>query len=336
MSLLTIGLPIYKSMPYLPETMESLWSQTEEDFEILAIVDDCSDGSVEYMESLRDPRLRIIRQAKAGLVPTLNRMLREIDTPWLVRQDADDIAYPNRIERILRAVKEEPEAGMFYSLAEYYPHGKAVGQFRTTLGTPEELRKTVQDGYLLTFCHPSVVLNRDVALSIGGYRQQSTGEDADMWWRMALESDIHLIPEVLLGYRHHGNQATTTEMRLNLVHGLYIQYLLLSHIWGLQPRPEEEIRPILESLVPDGYINAKNLLRKFNIEMSKRNFFSAATSFAKSFLSSPEYLVQRTIDEFFPKKRIANGVDPKIFLRRKKEFWPNASDALGRGIQEPV
>ena len=94
--LLTLGLPVYNSMPYLKEAVESVLAQTYTNFKILAIVDDCQDGSVEYMNSVRDPRLRIIRQPKSGLTPTLNRMLREIDTPWLVRQDTDDISYPGR------------------------------------------------------------------------------------------------------------------------------------------------------------------------------------------------------------------------------------------------
>lgn len=334
MSLLTIGLPVYKSMPYLPETMESLWAQKEQNFKILAVVDDCDDGSVEYMESLRDPRLRIIRQPKAGLVATLNRMLHEMDTPWLVRQDADDIAYPNRIARILQAIHEHPNAGMFYSLAQYYPHGKAVGKFRSTIGSPEELRKTVQDGYLLTFCHPTVVLNREITLSVGGYRQQPTGEDADLWWRMALASDIHFIPEVLLGYRHHSSQSTTTAMMANLVHALYIQYLLLSHIWDLPPRTEPEITPLLKSLVPDSYIRAKNMLRKFNIELSDSNIFSAVKAFSQSFLASPEYVVGRVRDEFLRKGRITNGINPKIFLQRKHEFWPDATRSTERQIPE--
>src|SRR5271163_729347 len=99
-ALLTVGLPVYNSMPYLKEAVDSLLSQTVQDFKILAVVDDCSDGSVEYIESIRDRRLRVIRQPKSGLVKALNLTLRETDTPWLIRQDTDDVSYPNRLERI--------------------------------------------------------------------------------------------------------------------------------------------------------------------------------------------------------------------------------------------
>jgi glycosyltransferase involved in cell wall biosynthesis len=109
----TIGIPVNNGMPFLPETIESVLKQSYTDFEILVINDGSQDGSWEYLSSLRDSRLRLISQHNRGLTTTLNRMLEESRTPWLVRLDADDIACADRLAHIARAAKQHPEAGMF-------------------------------------------------------------------------------------------------------------------------------------------------------------------------------------------------------------------------------
>jgi len=321
-NLLTVGLPVYNSMPYLPEAVESLLAQTCKHFDILAIVDDCQDGSVEYMESIRDPRLRILRQPKSGLTPTLNRMLREVKTPWLVRQDTDDVSYPNRIERLLEYVGNFPDAGVFYSLADYHPKDQCVGQFRCSRGTPEELRKLVQSGYLLTLCHTSVVLNVEKALAVGGYRKEVYVEDADMWWRMALDYDIRFIPETLVGFRHNPNQSTSRFMIPQMVHGLYVQYLLLSRLWSLEAQSAERVEGKLESMISATDMRSKAQLREFNICLSEKKYLEASLAAFRSFFASPSFFTRRLIEEFNLSGSITNGVNPKLYLNRKAEFWP--------------
>ena len=323
MSLLTVGLPIYNSMPYLRESVESLLAQTVSDFEILAVVDDCTDGSVEYIESVKDSRLRILRQPKSGLIPTLNRMLKEVETPWLVRQDTDDISYPSRIRTLIEGIKDNPHAGMFCSLAEYYPPKQSIGMFRCTRGTPENFRNIVGEGYLLSFCHSSVALNVEKTLSLGGYRNLKHAEDADLWWRMALQYDIHLLNEALVGYRHHSTQSTTHGTEQQTAYALFIQYLLLSHLWSLPAQPWDCVKEVLGGLVSKKDARSKELIREVNINLSNHQYIKAVESFARSFAASPSYLIGRIRDEFLPGVSIVNGVSPKLFLERKHELWPD-------------
>ncbi len=318
----TVGLPVCNAMPFLPEAVESLLSQTETNFRILAIVDGGGDGSLEYLLSVRDPRLRVISQAHSGLSFTLNRMLRETETPWLVRQDADDISHPARIERLLEAIAKYPEAGMFYSLAEYHPRKRSVGLFRCSRGSPQQLRQIVQRGYLLSICHPSVALNVRKTLAIDGYRDLRHAEDADLWWRIALHYDVHLIPEVLVGFRHNAGSVSSQHSYTQELHGLYIQYLLLSHLLGKTPQPLNAIAPLLQASISDRRFAAKQHLRNLNMHLAARRYLRASASLARSFLSSPGYLLGRLKDELLPNGTIVNGIPPEMFYRRKEVFWP--------------
>jgi hypothetical protein len=248
-------------------------------------------------------------------------MLREVTTPWLVRQDADDISYTKRIERIREYIQHYPDAGMFYSLAEYYPRNRSVGLFRCTRGTPEELRNIVQSGYLLSICHPSVALNVDKALQIGGYRREVYIEDADMWWRMALAYDIHFIPEVLVGFRQNFGSLSSRNHERQFIHGLYVQYLLLSQLWGYSPEPVEKIERHLVNLISTNSLRAKERLRIFNMKLAEQKYVQAGTALLSAISASPKYFFNRLRDEFVHDNVIANGVDPAIFKERKELLW---------------
>ena len=309
-------------MPFLPEAVESLLTQTVGDFSILVIVDGADDGSLEYLESIRDSRLRVLSQPNQGLTATLNRMLRETTTDWLIRQDADDVSYPARIERIQEHIRRYPDAAMFYSLAEYYPPERSLGLYRCSRGSPQELRQIVQSGYLLSICHPSVALNVAKTLAMGGYRDVTHAEDADLWWRMALRYDIHLLPEILIGFRQNASSISSRNSYTQELHGLYIQYLLLSHLSDRKPLPLAEIAPMLEKNISADHLEAKQHLRQVNLHLAGKRFGDALASFVRSALSSPTYFIQRMIDELLPQNSIANGISPDWFYRRKEVLWP--------------
>jgi glycosyltransferase involved in cell wall biosynthesis len=320
-TLVTVGLPVYNAMPYLPEAVESILAQSDSRFEILAIVDGSTDKSLEYLSSVRDSRLRVVAQPHSGLTRTLNRMLRECRTPWLVRQDADDVSHPGRIKRLIGEIRAFPDAGMCYSFANYHPRERTVGTFRCSRGSPVELRGIVRSGYLLSICHSTVALNVQKTLALGGYRLGLHNEDCDLWWRMALKYDIRCIPEALVGFRQSNSSVSARNLADQFVAGVYIQYLLLSHLWKRTALPISHIRKHLESLLPNGNFLAKERLRSFNISLAEGKFFSAMTAFVQSVSASPRYVLERLCDELFTSRRVANGIQPKLFLERKEAFW---------------
>ncbi len=309
-------------MPYLPESVESILGQTAGDFRLLAIVDGSTDGSLEYLRSIRDARLRLVEQQHCGLTFTLNRMLRECETAWLVRQDADDVSTPDRLLRIQQAIEEHPDAGMFYSHAAYHPPHRSVGLYRCTRGTPDQIRSVARSGYLPAICHPSVALNVEKTLAIGGYRPGIQCEDADLWWRMALAYDIYFLPEVLLLFRQNPGSLTSRNLHQQALHGLYVQYLLLSQLQSRVPERLSDVEGELLNLIAETPLMAKEKLRLFNMHLGQRRYAAALRALAESFCASPRYVLRRLRDEFVPPEAISNGIEPRLFQQRKDSLWP--------------
>ena len=316
----TVAMPVCNGMPWLPEAVDSLLRQTVADFEILIVVDGGNDGSLGYLRTIRDARLRVLEQANAGVTATLNRLLRETRTPWMVRQDADDVSYPGRIERLLEQISNHPDAGLIYSLADYHPRGRCAGQFRCSRGTPGELRSIVERGYLLSICHSTVALHVEKTVAAGGYRMDIHAEDADLWWRIARSYPVHFIPEALVGFRQNAGSVSARHLERQQLAGLYVQYLLLSELWALEPKAIEQVGSVLAGFVRPASVAAKESLRSFNMHLAERRFARGCAALLRAFTQSPGYVVGRVRDEF-RRTGLFNGVQPALFLERKEALW---------------
>lgn len=321
--MLTIGLPVYNASATLRETLDSLFAQSYGDFELLAIDDGSKDDSAAILASYTDPRLRIIRQDNRGLPATLNRMLEEARNPWLVRHDADDIAYPQRLEKIAATITQHPQAGMVYSLADYYQNGLRFGSFRTTKNGPAALRALTRAGYLLSICHPSVALNIAVVRALGGYRALAHVEDIDLWARITRNHDAVLIPEKLLGMRIHAGSVSSLHLEEQALRTLYVQYLLLSDLWGLEAQTFEAVRPALSPLLNRAQLRSKSHIRAINMNLARRDYARAACAAGQALLADPRFFIQRALLEWREQdKPVVNGLDPLLYAARAPLLWP--------------
>lgn len=321
MTLLTIGLPVHNAMPYLPEAVHSLLQQSYEDFELLVIDDGSTDGSLAYLQTVHDRRLRLVAQENRGLTATLNRMLAEVSTPWLVRHDADDIAFPDRLRLTVEHIRRFPDAGMFYSYARHYYQNRAFGNFRTTSATPEQLRSLTQQGYLLAICHPTVTLNVAKVLQLGGYRFDLHVEDIDLWWRMALVHDIHLIPAFTLAFRQNAGSVSTNHFERQCINTVFIQYLLLSHLWQLDPLPYSVVYDRLQILLDHQKMRFREHARLANICIGQQRLLHGLGHACAAFAASPGHLARRVLHEFRPRAAVTNGEDPRRFAEQRRFLW---------------
>jgi len=324
---LTIGIPVHNGMPYLAETLESVQSQTYGDFEILVIDDGSKDDTREYLLSLRDQRLRLISQQNQGLTTTLNRMLEECRTPWLVRLDADDIALPHRLARVAEAIEQWPDAGMFYSRAKHHDHANSVSLVRTSEGNPSQLREQTLRGYLLSICHSSVVLNARKTLDAGGYRFDYKIEDLDLWWRMALRHDVVFIPDVTVAYRLNSTSICINNLRDVARNSLFVQYLLLSQLWDRPAMTYAEVRPILDSILDERKLQYRERMWKAAICMSNRQYRQATMHMVVAAKTSPGRFLNRCSYPVRKNTMIRVGESPAEFQKVSDLLWPSRMPA---------
>jgi glycosyltransferase involved in cell wall biosynthesis len=319
---LTIGIPVYNGMPYLAETLESVRRQEYSDFEILVIDDGSKDDTCEYLQSVRDPRLRLVSQPNRGLTATLNRMLHECRTPWLLRLDADDIALPRRTALVAEAIQHAPDAGMFYSRAKHHDHANAVSLVRTSEGSPAQLRQETRCGYLLSITHSSVVLNVCKTIAAGGYRFDYKIEDLDLWWRMALRYDVVFIPEVTVAYRLNNASVCINNLPQIARNTLFVQYLLLSHLWNRLPLTYDEVRPILEHMLDKRKLEYRKRMWTAAICASQQRHLDAFVHMTAAATIAPSRFLSRCLYPIRRNAGIRVGESPSLFERMSDLLWP--------------
>lgn len=106
--LISIVMPVYNAMPYLEQAIASILAQTVSDWELVAVDDASTDGSWEYLSSVQDSRLILLRNDKNMKQSfTQNRGIDVARGKYVARMDADDLSVPVRLERQLEALEAD-------------------------------------------------------------------------------------------------------------------------------------------------------------------------------------------------------------------------------------
>jgi glycosyltransferase involved in cell wall biosynthesis len=190
---------VYNGMPYLTEAIDSVLNQTLKDWELLIIDDGSKDDSPAYLDSLTDPRIRVVHQANRGLAGALNRGLELCETEYLGRLDADDVALPTRFEKQLKFLQSHPEVGLVGSQFTWLYNGRAGG------GGPFPLEHRAIYERLMNgragCCHSAMMCRTQLLREAGGYWDVGLSEDWDMFLRMGERAELANLDEVLLQVR---------------------------------------------------------------------------------------------------------------------------------------
>ena len=101
--LLSVVVPFYGVEDYLAECLDSILAQTMTDFEVVAVDDGSRDGSIDIARAYadRDPRVRVVRQANAGLGPARNTGVRHARGTYLMFVDSDDLLAPRAFQLLV-------------------------------------------------------------------------------------------------------------------------------------------------------------------------------------------------------------------------------------------
>lgn len=210
----SVIMPVYNAGGYLKIAVESLLNQTYVDFELLAI-DDCStDGSLDLLQSYKDCRIRILKNEKnLGQGLTRNRGLGEALGVFVAFMDNDDVSHPDRLKRQVEYLDLNPAVAVVGSWARIIDSDGKIIRIWEHPAEPAEVKQAI-----LKFCpviNPSVMARRLALIEAGGYQPGMT-EDYPLWLSIAEHHSIANIPETLIDYRVHVSQLSLRKLALQV------------------------------------------------------------------------------------------------------------------------
>lgn len=199
-------------VPMLKEAVDSILNQTFKDFEFLIIDDGSTDNSVSYLDKIKDPRVRIIRNPKnVGITKSLNIGLREAKGRYIARMDADDVSLPERLQKEFDYMETHPdvivcgtrigtidETGRVLSLSPQRPHDMEDYRVRMLFQNPGPI-------------HPTAFFNNDMLQdnNITYNEELIHAQDYGMWETVCHYGTVYTLDDVLLYRRKHEGQISS-------------------------------------------------------------------------------------------------------------------------------
>lgn len=210
---MSVLLPVYNGEQFILRSVQSVLSQTFEDFELIIVNDGSRDATIKILAEIKDDRIRIINNSQnMGIVASLNKAMGEARGRYIARMDADDIALPTRFAKQKQFLDGHPEivvVGTAMSVLE----GGRIRLDQTPIETDRMVLR-----WLLHISnpvgHPSMMFRSEAIEQLGTYLRAEfeCAEDFDFSHRALNLGDIGLLPEPLMIYRKHDRNVTTTRL----------------------------------------------------------------------------------------------------------------------------
>ncbi|WP_166921687.1 glycosyltransferase family 2 protein [Flavobacterium poyangense] len=266
--LVSIGIPIYNAEQYLKLAIDSVLQQTFKDFELLLVNDGSTDKSLDIMNSFHDSRIKIINDGiNKGLIYRLNEMIGLSEGQYFVRMDADDVMFPNRIEKQLELLRGNPEIDIV--------HGDAVSidKDNNILGYKKSVVIKDKNDILKGFfpIHPTVMVKRELLLKNPYKEGFIQMEDMELWYRLVDKYRFKNLSHPLLFYRE--DSSNNSRKHLKMIKGK------LKFAETYRTSTLNRIKIVLESYVKYTIYIVLEKLKKEHVLLNKR--FQQLTQTAK-------------------------------------------------------
>lgn len=203
MSKISVIIPTYNAERTLLETIESIQKQTFQDLEILVINDGSTDQTLELLNQIDEPRLKILSYENGGLPIARNRGIAAAQGEFLSFIDADDLWTPDKLESQLTALQQHPNAGVAYSWTLNMITQQDQVSF--TQGCSSLAQGNVYSDLLIgnfIGSGSNILIRRSVMDKMQGFEPSlKSYEDWDFYLRVATQCDFVVVPKPQILYR---------------------------------------------------------------------------------------------------------------------------------------
>jgi glycosyltransferase involved in cell wall biosynthesis len=205
----SIVIPAYNAMKYLPETVASVFQQTFEDYEVIIVNDGSTDDIESWFAQFNNPKTRLITQENQGLSGARNTGILNATGEYVALLDADDLWVPTKLEKQVKLLDESPEVGLVYTwMALIDEKGQPTGRMFSAEDEGKIWEKLLE--FNVVGCGSVPLIRRSCFDTVGLFDRnlRSFVEDWDLWLRMAPHFDFKVVKEPLVYYRQLPSSAS--------------------------------------------------------------------------------------------------------------------------------
>lgn len=273
----------YNYENYIKETIQSVLSQTYNDWEMI-IVDDCStDNSVNVIKSYNDERIKLfVNEKNLGLKETLKRGIKEATSDWIVFLESDDVLSPDYLAKKVEIAQKYNDINLIFNDCEFFGDEERVKAFEHALKKTRSLlqnqsypKKMLYDFYQSNkiFTFSSVMTKRSDLLKVNFNAKLDYLIDWHLWIQLSSLGKFYYLSEKLTKWRLHNNSyinSSTQKSPVDLQAASYIEvfkskkdigillFILISHPLWYARKYKRELRQKLISYKRKAFPKKKN------------------------------------------------------------------------------
>ncbi|CAH6874506.1 Glycosyl transferase [Vibrio chagasii] len=221
MAKVSVVIPTYNCLDYLPKAIGSVLKQTHKDIELIIIDDNSNDGTSTYLASIQDHRIVKLSTLGVGAPQARNLGIEKAEGEFIAFLDADDFWFPEKIERQLEFHQRYPEMAMSFTNYEHLTEDYEVivdcfsywSQFQNRqeqfININNPLEFIIENNVIGT---STVMVKADVFSQTDSFNADiKYGEDWELWLRMSENHQIGVLNSVEVGYLMRATSVTQTE-----------------------------------------------------------------------------------------------------------------------------
>ncbi|MDM1380710.1 glycosyltransferase family 2 protein [Myroides marinus] len=197
----TIAIPFFNAELYLEEAIQSVLNQTYKNWKLLLVDDGSTDNSIYIAKKFveLDDRVVLFTDGEnKNLGFRLNEIPTLVSTKYLARMDADDIMHPERIEKQLKTLEDNPEIDVLGT------NSYSIDEANNVIGIRMNTDKSLNFVSVENFIHPTIMAKTSWFLENKYDVDAVRMEDAELWYRTKEISVFKCLVEPLFFYREFG------------------------------------------------------------------------------------------------------------------------------------
>jgi glycosyltransferase involved in cell wall biosynthesis len=200
--LFSVVIPLYNKSPHIKKAIDSVLAQSYDNFELIVVDDGSTDGGADIVSQIADPRIHLVHQKNAGVSAARNKGIELAQSDYIAFLDADDYWMPDHLETIKQLIEIYPDCGMYatsYRIRDKNGNLTQKPKINKPLGwhIKLDLDKYLELNTDQTYFWTGAICVWKRMFSQAGYFEVglNTGQDLDMWLRIATHAPVAFINE---------------------------------------------------------------------------------------------------------------------------------------------
>jgi len=326
----SIILPVRNGGEYLKTCVQSILSQTVADFNVCILDSGSTDGTIEWLSTLKDPRIKIYLSGEPlTITQNWDRIKTIPRNPWMTIIGHDDVLFPDYLEQMTALIRQYPDASLYQA---HFNLIDAAGKFlRPCKPMPE---KESAKGLL------DKILGNQVNLYGTGFMMRTVDYDrvggiplfpnllsADhvLWLKLSSMAYLAVSPRTCFSYRINQSTTITTKSQIYIAAlKMFVAYLLQEKN-KLAPAENQHdyVKRILTYYCKrvSRRLITENLEKRDNLTVSA--FLKETEGYAKQFLDNGESFDPSKITDVWIAKMIDTNSVSRSFFQFLKRVHPN-------------